>query len=128
MITDVFVVYTDDSQIKKIETPCDKSELIEFIVKTYKTNEKDIYSLGINDNEHIAGSSPYSYMNDDLAQCTNYINIREKYNDKITCQIRLYEYGMKHIGILYSCKSYMMYSGSISECRVDMSKLENVNN
>lgn len=107
------------NNVSQLDMPCDKNAFIKFILTTFKTRDSDIYSLiDITGTTNVSTNTEKAeepidiedtdILDSELQENPNYISLCNKYDDHVTWQFTIYEYGMKHFGNIYGCKSFIM--------------------
>jgi len=118
----VFIGLND--AINRLESPYDKNTLINFIIKTYKTDANQIYAIYSSDTELIddegqdVGAS--ITVHESLQSLNGYVDICNKYNDTAVWTITLLTENTEDVGYLHGCKSFIIYQGSEDKI-IDMS-------
>lgn len=106
--------------IENITTDLNKTNIINFIVKTYRVKGIDtIYTvLGTIDYSDEYGISP----DEELEQYDKYREIKAKYDgDPVTWTIHLADYYGKHSAMIYGSNKYILVLGLTSDVSIDMS-------
>lgn len=116
------------SNIQHLELPCDQNTFINFVIKTYVTNSKHVNTEYLNDNEYMynpeidGDDNVYISIDEGLQESEYYNSLVKQYNDKAIWSLTLYEDDYSGLGIIYGCKSFILYSGGDTEQVVDMSE------
>jgi hypothetical protein len=106
--------------IQHVDLPCDETNFINFIVKTF-TSTSDVNTGYLNDLEDHGEDSTYIDLEPQLQESSEYLRIKEEHNNiPITWNISLHGDGIN--GNIYGCSSYLLYNGSDGTQEVDMSK------
>lgn len=105
------------NQISTLEMPCDRNAFTKFLITTFKAETTDVYvtvdlvnsvdSFDENSTESVEYEDT-SIFEDTMEQKINYKAICNKYNDKVSWQLTLYENQFKHFGNVYGCKSFII--------------------
>ena len=108
---------------KSIEQPYSEQTFISFIINTYSTKETEVYSSVENDNDFVNlnntdGDNTYIPVDETLYDNANHKKICNKYNDKATWKLEVYEYGLKNKGIIAGCKSFICFIGILTRIAV----------
>jgi hypothetical protein len=106
--------------IQHVDLPCDETNFINFIVKTF-TSKSDVNAYYINDLEETDEDDTSIGIDYILEDSSEYINIRASHNNEpATWSISLSSDNIN--GTIYGCSSYLLYNGSDGTQEVDMSK------
>lgn len=126
--------YTDlNSNLDKIDLPCDKNTFINFIVKTFDTDSNTVNTYCSNDNEEVEVAengemSTSISLDNGLSDSDEYIKIKQKYGgEPITWSLTLIDIENNTEGVIYGCSKYLMYNGSSEYKQVDMSEYSDNN-
>ena len=116
-----------NNAINSVTTPYDTNTFINFIVKTYSTSEPDVLvNYNIDDGGDIVeegiGES-FTLHESLMADSVDYQIIYNKYGEKAYWQIILDSGKTEEFGMLYGCKSYVMYQGS-GNLVIDMNEFD----
>ena len=106
--------------IENITTDLNKTNIINFIVKTYRVKGVDNIYTVLNTFDY---SDEYAISPDEeLEQYDKYREIKAKYDgDPVTWAINLADYYGKHSAIIYGSNKYILVLGLTSDVSIDMS-------
>lgn len=109
--------------VTNCELPCDINTFINFIVKTYYTNEDTIYIAYSNDNLPKGEDDTALNLSESLSDNNYYHTFEEKYNQGVNWSISLMGLNENVSGTLYGCNQYIIYYGT-KDIEIDMSKYD----
>lgn len=106
------------SSVYSVEMPFDKNNFINFILKTYRTQQNEVF-VGLN----IDSDSDDYIMTvaDDASGLIGYQTLVDKYGTDVYWSIEVYERGYNNSATIYGCKEYLAYKGNSDTITVDMS-------
>lgn len=116
------------SNIKHLDLPCDETTFINFIIKTYITKENTIFTSYVNDNEYVYNpevdgeDNVYITLDEGLQENDTYINLVNKYSNKVNWSLTVYNEEYTSVGVIYGCSDYILYNGGTDTKEIDMSK------
>ena len=112
------------SNVNAVQQPYTVENLINFIVKTYKNNGKEVVYTELQtdrsvDNNTEQGAGDYLTKHESLMDREGYIDISNKYNDYAIWSISVYAENYQDMAVLNGCKSFIIYNG-YNNIEVDM--------
>lgn len=120
------------SNVEQIETPYNKNEFINAVIRLYVTNESPVYTelvidpvASVSNNSIEADASELASVvtiDEQLQGNRQYLAIKEKYNKPVIWRLNLFNEDRKNLGSIVGCGNYVVLLGVEDTVHFDMNK------